>query len=357
MSRGTATRLATLLLLSSVGIGCAPLHKLRTVEPLVPDEILRVATDDGAGVALHHYRPPGEPRSPVPVLVCHGIASNRHTWALGPGRDLGAHLAAAGFDTYLVDLRGHGAAPPADPDTTVDTYARHDVPAAIAAVRGATGAEEVAWIGHSMGGLVLVAYLAQEDDPPLAAAVTVGSPLDWRGADRLTRMIRLLLRVLSGPLPARSASAFYAQWEGEIPYDLDRVVYEPSNMGRAELADMMRIGVSPIQDGVRRQFAGTIEAGSFVSADGSVDYMDAAADIRIPFLVLAGRADHLSPPERTVTFYDRLGSADKTWRVFGIDQGDAADYGHVDLCNGDHAAEDVYPYLTEWLRARLIGDR
>ena len=54
-----------------------------------------------------------------------------------------------------------------------------------------------------------------------------------------------------------------------------------------------------------------------------------------------------------MTFFDRLASADKTWRVFGLDQGDHADYGHVDLCNGDHAAEDVYPYITAWLLERL----
>ena len=353
MSRATLLLLAAALSLS----GCAPLHHLRTVTPLQPDEVLQVATDDGAGVALHHYRPTGEPASSTPVLVCHGIASNRHTWALGPDRDFGAYLAGEGFDTYLVDLRGHGASPPADPATSVDTYALHDLPAAIDAVRQATGADRVAWIGHSMGGLVLVAYLARVDDPPLAAAVTLGSPVDWRGADRLTRLIRTLLRLLSGPLPARSLSAFYAQWEGDIPYDLDRVVYAPANMGRGELADMMRIGVSPIQDGVRRQFASSIEAGSFVSADGTMDYMDAARRIKLPFLVVSGRADHLSPPERTVTFFDRLASPDKTWRVFGIDQGDSVDFGHVDLCNGDHARDDVYPYVANWLRARLVGPR
>ncbi len=347
-------RLVLLGFLGALTAGCGHLHDLHTVTPLEPDEVLRVDTADGSGVALHRYAPRGEPRSPVPVLVCHGIASNRHTWALGPDRDLGLYLATEGFDTYLVDLRGHGASPAAVPETSVDTYAQHDVPAAIDAVRAATGAEQVVWIGHSMGGLVLVAYLARVDDPPLAAAATVGSPVDWRGTDRLTGLIGRLLRLLTGALPARGLAAFYAQWGGAIPFDLDRVVYEPRNMGRGELADMMRIGVSPIQDGVRRQFAASIAAGSFVSADGTADYMEAASRIHLPFLVVAGRADHLSPPERTVTFFDRLASEDKTWRVFGIDQGDSVDFGHVDLCNGDHARDDVYPFVADWLR-RVLG--
>ena len=341
-------------LILSLVAGCAGTHRPHTVELLQPTEVLRVPTDDGATLALHRYQPDG-PAHPVPVLVCHGIASNRHTWSLGEDRDLGRFLADRGFDTYLVDLRGHGASSRADPSTSIDTFALHDVPAAVQAVRSATGARRVAWIGHSMGGLVMVAYLAQTPDPPLAAAVTVGSPVDWRGADEMTGLIRGLLRALTGPVPARAAALFYARWDGQLPLDLDRVVYEPSNMGRAELADMMRIGVSPIQSGVREQFAAAIEAGSFVSADGSTDYMQAAAGIDVPFLVIAGRKDHLSPPERTVTFFDALGSPDKTWRVFGLDQGDAADYGHVDLCNGDHAGEDVYPYLAQWLTERLAA--
>ncbi len=345
-------------LLITLLVGCGPsTHHVRHVKLLQPAEQVAVTTDDGATIALHHYPPTGPVASSVPVLVCHGIASNTHTWALGADRDFGDHLARAGFDAWLVDLRGHGASGPATPGTSIDTYARHDVPAAVGHVLAATGAEQAVWVGHSMGGLVLIAHLQQEPVAPLAAAVTVASPADWRGETRLTHLIHEVLRLLSwpGPLPARTLAGFYADWEGEIPLSLDRIVYEPSNMDRALLADMMRVGLSPIQAGVRDQFAGSMEAGAFVSADGRVDYFAGAPSITLPFLVIAGRVDHLAPPERTVTFFDRLGSTDKTWRVFGLDQGDHADYGHVDLCNGDHVAEDVYPFITGWLEARIGG--
>jgi len=350
----SARAIALVLALAPL-LGCAHLQRPRTVQLIEPDEVLLAPTDDGTTVALHRYRPKGAPVSSIPVLVCHGISSNTHTWALGPGRDFGDYLARSGFDAFLVDLRGHGASGPAAPETSLDTYARFDVPAAIDAALDATGADRAVWVGHSMGGLVLVAYLETTTDPPLAGAVTVASPLDWRGADRLTSVIREGLGLLSGrgPLPTRSLAAFYAQWEGEIPLDLDQIVYAPDNMDRPYLADMMRIGLSPIQSGVRQQFRRTMQAGRFVSADGERDYLRDATSITVPFLVIAGRADHLSPPERTVTFFDRLGSADKTWRVFGLDRGDHADYGHVDLCNGDHAEQDVYPVIADWLTQRF----
>ena len=348
-------RIAAVTLAMTTLAGCAHLQRTETVQLIIPDEILQVPTDDDTTVALHHYRPRGVRVSAIPVLVCHGISSNTHTWALGPGRDFGDYLARQGFDTFLVDLRGHGASGPAEPDTSLDTYARYDVPAAVGAALASAGAERAVWVGHSMGGLVLVAYLETVPDPPLAGAVTVASPLDWRGADRLTSVIREGLGLLSGPgpVPTRSLAAFYAQWDGDIPLDLDKIVYAPDNMARPYLADMMRIGLSPIQSGVRRQFKLAMEAGSFVSADGERDYLEGATEIAVPFLVIAGRADHLSPPERTVTFFDRLGSPDKTWRVFGLDRGDHADYGHVDLCNGDHAEQDVYPVIADWLRRRI----
>ncbi len=352
--------LAVIALLTATG--CAPPHQTTTVQLIEPALVLKVPTDDGAEIALHHYPPKVAAVSSIPVLICHGIASNTRTWALGPGRDVGEYLSGQGFDVYLVDLRGHGASGPARSDasadtTSMDTYALHDVPAAVNAARAASGADEAVWIGHSMGGLVMVAYLQRVEDHHLAAAATVASPVDWRGADHLTRVIHRLLSLLSGPgpLPARDLAAFYAQWEGDIPLHLDRVVYEPTNMARPYLADMMRVGLSPIQAGVRRQFAATIAARRFVSLDGAHDYLEGASSITVPFLVVSGRTDHLCPPERTVTFFDRLASTDKTWRVFGLDQGDHADYGHVDLCNGDHAADDVYPYLADWLRARIAG--
>ncbi len=334
---------------------CTGRHEARTLKLAPPFEYVRVQTDDGAELVLHHYPPWGATVSDVPVLVCHGIASNTRTWALGMGRDIGTALAQRGFDTYLVNLRGHGESSPAPPETSMDTYALHDVPAIIATVRGLTGAEEVAWVGHSLGGMVFVAYLEQTPDPPVAAAVTVASPLDWRADDFITELARTLIKGFQhgGAVPARGLGAFYAQWGGQIPMDLDKIVYAQDNMERAALADMMRVGMSPIQAGVLQQFARSVEAGAFLSADGSKNYLEGAAGIQVPFLVIAGRADRLCPPERTVVFFDTLGSADKTWRVFGRDQGDARDYGHVDLCNGDHAAEDVYPVIADWLTERL----
>src|SRR5512142_2828804 len=77
--------------------------------PAREDELLFAPTRDGWRLALGRCRPRGPPR-PVPVLLVHGIAMNRQAFEFGVSRyALAAHLAAAGFDCFSLDLRGHGA--------------------------------------------------------------------------------------------------------------------------------------------------------------------------------------------------------------------------------------------------------
>lgn len=51
--------------------------------------------------------------------------------------------------------------------------------------------------------------------------------------------------------------------------------------------------------------------------------------------------------------FERLGSADKEFRVFGTAQGDSFDYGHDDLTFGLHASRDVFPAVAAWVLKRM----
>ena len=55
------------------------------------------------------------------------------------------------------------------------------------------------------------------------------------------------------------------------------------------------------------------------------------------------------PQDIALYIYDLIGSPDKTYREFGVDNGDLLDYGHLDLLFGIHAPDEVYPEILDWL--------
>ncbi len=100
--------------------------------------------------------------APVPVVLVHGFLCNRQMW-----RPFAGWLAKRGHAVQGVDLEPVFG--------SIDAY----VPvlaAAVEALRERTGAERVALVCHSMGGLAARAYLRAQPDAPVAAVVTIGTP-------------------------------------------------------------------------------------------------------------------------------------------------------------------------------------
>jgi hypothetical protein len=44
-------------------------------------------------------------------------------------------------------------------------------------------------------------------------------------------------------------------------------------------------------------------------------------------------------------------------RVFGRINGYHADYGHDDIIIGKYAADEVFPYITSWLRTEAVKEK
>ena len=127
----------------------------------------------------------GHDAPPTPVLMVPGCASNAYTFDVAPGYSLARYLAERGHDTWIVECRGVGfsrpwrkpaewvdaktRAPrqhtPTWGDFDFDTYLREDLPVAAGYVANVTGSRELAGVGHSMGGMLVMALAAGAADP------------------------------------------------------------------------------------------------------------------------------------------------------------------------------------------------
>lgn len=315
---------------------------------------VKLHTDDGATIALHHH--PGRGR---PVLLVHGVSSNHRFFDLDADHSLAVWLADRGHDVWLLDLRGHGDALDdlaGDRQIfgwTIDDYGRHDVPAAVDWIRSVTGAPQVDYVGHSMGGMVGAIYATTGGEPSLATFTALGSPAEFHLSDPLYKLGRTaLLGGGTGLLWVESPafSSLTADLGGHVPGRPQELLYNPANFAPATIDRMLRAVVSPLSRDEMRHLGEMLRDERFQSADGQVDYRAALAGLHVPSLAIGGAADQIVPAER-VRPYATAVAGDASWVLAGTASGMEADYGHLDLGLGERAPTEIFPLIAHWVES------
>ncbi len=307
-------------------------------------ERLTARTADGWDLALARRRPaPGAPPRPCPVLLVHGIAMNRHALDFGgPPTSLAAALAEAGFDCFALDLRGHGDARPgpgAPRDWSLDEYLDQDVPAALDAVRAATGAARVLWVGHSQGALLGLAAAALLPGR-IAGLVALAPPIRLDGAVPLVRRIPLLARLGLTRFLARVVAPWAGWWQPPAA----NAALQLAEMERPTCRRMLMHAIEDLPRGVVAQFEDFVRRDRFGSRDGARDYRALLAACRQPALFVAAPEDGLAPPRVVEEAFDRWGG-EKALSVA------PAGVGHTDLILGRRAPSWTFPAVRAWLEA------
>ena len=204
--RVVAVRVRARAVVMLVGVACAG-------APL-PEGVVKLHVDDGG-------------RGGVPVVFLHSLAGHSGQFAGQLEHLRGTRRAVA------LDLRGHGRSPaPADSDYSIPAMAR-DVAAAVDGL----ALERFVLVGHSMGGLVAVAYAGQH--PERVAGLLL---LDPSGNAR-----KVAPGVMSGFLAALEsdyAATIEGYWErilaGSRPAAHDSVLADLRATPRATVAGVFR---------------------------------------------------------------------------------------------------------------------
>lgn len=355
------------------GLGCASLRRLNLNRDLRPCSDGFARTADGWMLGVRHYHPIDPKPGTLPVVLCHGLGLNGTFWTITDDH-LPSQLAGRGYEVFVVDLRGSGASyrdgtlgwvnaglrqtiipEYGNDEWSMDDQAFYDVPAILDYVRSQTGDDRVNWVGHSLGGMLMFAFLEQSEHAHrIANFVAMGSPAcvsespESKRVLKANRGLRTLMKAISTSRIARPMSIARPPGLDQI----DRFYYSADNVDR-ETVD--RFYGSTLEDpgpGALKQMDRYLESGRLVSEDGSIDYFDGLPRVRTPTLFVAGDGDILADLFSKWKTYEAMGSPDKTFLRFGRSQGHVADYGHCDLVWSRHAPKEIFPEIIDWLDSR-----
>lgn len=328
--------------------GCVLSTFWRTAWP-EPVEVHRVKTADGWELDVRRVPPSAGPHKQRPVVLVHGIVTNGRNFDFDAETSLARALSARGFDVWIASLRGAGPSEHRSDDFTFDDHAALDAPAIVSYVSEKTGHPEIDWVGHSMGGLVLYAYLSR-GGTGIGRAVTLGSPVAFGWTGRLEEIVasggkyssRIRLPVVA---LAHSTMPLHGEWDG--PAELLLMSRELTTAARWR--EFIAVGVDDPPKGLMTQMVEWGERRQFASLDHETNYLEGLRNVRVPMLVVAGKVDAIAPPWNVRPAFERLGASEKRWLELGEANGMAGDYNHMDMLLSVHAQKDLYPRIAAWL--------
>ena len=265
----------------------------------------------GARIYTQAWLPEGRPRAVLPVV--HGFAE--HSGRYG---NVVEHLVPLGYALYALDHVGHGRS---EGDRVyverfsdyVDTLATY-----VDMVSGWQPGVPVVMFGHSMGGLITANYLL-EHASGLVGAVLSGASIQL--PDAVTPLKLTLARALSALAPRARIQGIEARHVSRDPEVVQAYVDDP----------LVYTGLSPARTGVE-----------IINAQQRA--MAGAPTITLPVLMVHGSDDRLAPLPAAQAFYEALGSADKTLKVYeGL---------YHEVCNEPECGM-VLSDIAAWLEAHL----
>lgn len=351
-------------------------------------------TSDGWELPITRYT--SDETIATPVILCHGLAANKHSVDFGEFKEkdwrkysLACFLSnyekrnEFAFDMWVAELRGRGENPSFDPEEnpekyrwTVDDYIDKDVPTIIDYVQDwycknkeckVDEKPKVYWIGKSMGGMIAYGYGQKEDGfHNFKGVITLGSPTAfhyWKTA--LEILARITPRRAVGHV---NASKFFID-HPRVCGEFKKNVANEENIDMDILDRYIEIGMNnTISLKVLTQFMVFYRHNNFCKYPHFPWAYDTFG--RIPFFgkivhpysykynlekfktalcAIAGGVDNAAPPLDVQYTAGHVGSSDITYHNFCKQSGCEHDYGHFDLNMGLNVRKEVYPYLYDWL--------
>lgn len=250
-----------------------------------------------AGIELleRAWEPDGTPRGVV--LLVHGLGEHS-----GRYEELGSFLAHEGFRVLAYDQRGHGRSGGATGWVESFDHFLDDLAIFHARATARAGGAPVVLLGHSMGGLIVTAYVLERAELPE-------------------------FLVLSSPAIVPLVD------EGGAPGVIDAAALS----GDTAVQESYRTDPLVLRERVTTDLLARI-------FDGVVLVNGRASEIEIPLLLIHGDSDTLCSADGASEYVGQTAASDRTVRIYP---------GGLHEMFNETCRKDVFADLREWLSERI----
>ncbi len=291
------------------------------------------------------------PRLGPPIMLLPGLGANHRGYELRPERSFAEFMTEQGRTPWAVDFYVSWRAEGQDASALL-----HALEMALAELRRSEGVEleEVDAVGHSLGGLLLLALAV--DGVPFRRIVALATGLDYRlGSPWFKKMLGLAARIRGlattrrrvPGLPLRRLAAFGAGFTGRSMLPLEGDQFHPGTTEGATVRRFFREGVRDLSLPLLLDLASLYTDEGLRLGASERPLKEAVRGIDQPVLFVAARQDKVCTVESVRDAAERVPGA--TLLEVGAGQGRGNGYGHVDLLTAASALRDVYEPVATFL--------
>jgi pimeloyl-ACP methyl ester carboxylesterase len=322
-----------------------------------------------------------------PVIMAAGIASNADMFRIAPDggflklnntASFANLLASEGFSVYLYNpsfterlhnryvatscpaSRYFGKTYKAPANLKFSGMVDTEIPQVVDYVARDSGTSSISWVGFSMGGMLIYAYLAKHGDIRVKNVVTIGSPITLNQifvrfiplANMATRGLgfeegALLSGISKNLVPITSLIRRAPGWMCRY-FPATLLLWNPGNISAPAVKTLIGDIVEPIPLSLQECFTGIIEKG-LDCEEFSPNLMKAMSYVkreRTNFLFFFGQYDMIAPPDTVLLAHEVLTPVRRD-NMIGV-----RNAGHLDLAVGRKAPETVWKPTLEWLKEK-----
>lgn len=288
-----------------------------------------------------------------PILIIPPLMVTPQIYDLRARHSFVRHLLNYDFDVFLIDF---GAPTKQDRHLRLEDYLKN-IERSIDKIRAVTGAPKVTLLGYCMGGIFCNMFAALDQHRLVKSIVAIATPCDFSKipkyyeiAKTLEKPLLYIADLLHGIPPSMSRTIFQMSQPIKsltLPINFMMNLWDEEYVASYESMERwFEDFVAYPRDAFKQFFVDVVRDNKLYRNELQISgRLVDMSQIKIPYLVLAGREDFIGHPDSVRSVIEVLGSKDKTFAEMSG--------GHLGVLVGKQATYG-WNLIAQWLRQRTL---